>query len=218
MAVVFGLDTKSVRQKSQREITRLGGPSCDWLPWLDRTSPRSEESAVSRTLVMNAFIQIHFGAPVKVIETWIRKHGLLPHLSPSERELLAKADADLTAQEVTDLYWYIEALWALAWAGSLIPSLSIHLPVGEELARLMPNLQVDEPPDRLRSTFKLRPPAEIYQMLDLYFLAHWYARDGSLRGEETGPFNLDVIMERRKALEWVMNAEIPDWDQTPQDT
>jgi hypothetical protein len=167
---------------------------------------------------MNAVLQIHFGAPINVIESWITKHRLLPHLSHRERGILAKAAHDLTEQDDTDLYWYIEALWALAWVGSLIPNLPIDLPVGDDLAKFMPDLQVDESPNRLRSIFKLRDPAAIYQMLDQYYLAHWYARDGSLRNQETGAFNLDIIMERRKALEWTMDGEITDWDQTPENT
>lgn len=55
-------------------------------------------------------------------------------------------------------------------------------------------------------------------MLDLYFRAHWYARDGQLNGYPTAPFDLDIIMERRKTLEWLVDRSIEDWDDTPQDT
>lgn len=218
MAVVFGLDTNAIRAESQRVITALGGPACDWLPWLGRTKPRPADSVVSRALIMNAMIQIHFGAPIEVIRTWIETHGLTADLSRKERQILATPEADLGEQERTNLYWSIEALWTLAWIGSLIPEIPVEGPVGDELATLMPNLQVNEPPDRLRRTFRLRSPAAIYQKLDLYYLAHWYARDGALRKYDTAPFDLDVIMERRKALEWVMDAEIEDWDHTPDGT
>jgi len=49
-------------------------------------------------------------------------------------------------------------------------------------------------------------------MLDLYYRAHWYAREGSLKGFSTGVFNLDIIVERRKALEWISDSKIEDWD------
>jgi hypothetical protein len=48
-------------------------------------------------------------------------------------------------------------------------------------------------------------------MLDLYFRLHWWTRDGQLNGYETGDVRLDIIMERRKALEWVLDDSC-DWD------
>jgi hypothetical protein len=55
-------------------------------------------------------------------------------------------------------------------------------------------------------------------MLDLYYRAHWYARDGLLNGYATEPFNLDVIMERRRALEWISDRNLADWEDAPEDT
>ena len=69
-----------------------------------------------------------------------------------------------------------------------------------------------------RSAFRLRPDESLLPMLDLYYRSHWYARDGRLNGYATEPFNLDVIMERRKALEWASDSTIEDWDDTPEDT
>lgn len=218
MATLFGLETSDVRRESQQTITRLGGPVCDWLPWLDRTQPRSSVECARRALVMNAMIQIHFGAPVHIVKGWIDTNGLTGALSARERAILARSEHELSAQDVTDLFWYIEALWALAWVGGLIADLPIDRPVGSELASLMPNLQVSERADAFLRKFALRPPAEIYRQLDLYYLAHWYARDGQLNGHDTAPFSLDIIMERRKALEWVMDSTIEDWDATPADT
>jgi len=216
MATVFGLDTTEVRAESQRTISALGGPVCDWLPWLDRTEPRSADSIIRRALVMNALVQIHFGAPIAVIRGWIEHNSLVRDLSARESAILRKST--VTEQESTDLSWTLEALWALAWAGSFIADIAIEQPVGDTLASFLPNLQVNESPDRFANAFRLRSAAEIYRKLDVYYLAHWYARDGQLRGRDTRPFSLDAIMERRKALEWALDASIADWDDTPADT
>ena len=167
---------------------------------------------------MNATVQLYFGAPVAVVRSWIERHGLMEHLSRRERSILGKPDAELTEQELVDLFWYIEALWAFAWVGSLIRDIPLDAPVGDELASLLPDLKADETPRRFREAFRLRDPADLYRKLDLYYLAHWYARDGQLRNYKTDPFNIDSIMERRKALEWVLDETIPDWDETPAST
>jgi hypothetical protein len=218
MATIFGVDTGDVRRESQRTITSLGGALCDWLPRLDRTHPRDTLECARRALVMNAMIQIHFGAPTLIVKTWIEANALADSLSKRERTILATSDDELTDQDLADLFWYIEALWAFVWVGGLIDDLPIDRPVGSELASLMPDLRVGEAADGFLLKFAQRPAAEIYQQLDLYYLAHWYARDGQLNKRDTTPFSLDIIMERRKALEWVMDSTITDWDETPANT
>ncbi len=204
-----------VKAESERIIRALGGDVLDGLPWLDRTHPREAREVADRALVMNALLQIYFGAPTNVIDAWITSNDLRASLSRRESQILRKSNAELSEQEQTDLYWYLESLWTLAWAGRLIPDIPIPEPVGDSLASLLPDLQVGETGERFRSGFILRPFDEIYQMLDLYYRAHWYTRDGQLRGYDTGVFNIDLVMERRKALEWICNRQVADWDEAP---
>ena len=39
----------------------------------------------------------------------------------------------------------------------------------------------------------------------------WWTRDAGLKGEATGDVSEDVVMEQRKALEWIMDRK-SDWD------
>lgn len=166
---------------------------------------------------MHGMVQLAFNAPKQVIRAWLDENELSLALSRRERAMLAR-DEGLEEQERADLYWYIEALWAFAWAGSLIPQLSPVEPVGNNLAALLPDIRANETGNNFRSTFRLRPAEALLPMLDLYYRSHWYARNGQLNGYATEPFSLDVIMERRKALEWLSDDTIEDWDDTPADT
>ncbi len=58
---------------------------------------------------------------------------------------------------------------------------------------------------------RLRSHEELFRMLDLYYRLHWWTRNAQLTGQDTGEVRLDIIMERRKALEWIMDANC-DWD------
>jgi hypothetical protein len=167
---------------------------------------------------MHAVLQLAFGAPKAVIGRWLRENGLLSALSNREQGILASPDAELDSQTKTDLYWYIEAVWALVWVGSLIPELEVTKCVGGNLASLLPDLRTGASASGFRSRFALRSLPEVFRALDLYYRAHWYARDGQLHGYPTTPFDLHIIIERRKALEWVCDASINDWDETPDDT
>jgi len=212
------VDPKLVKAESEAQIKSRGGQICDWLPWLDHNTPREKEAVCNRALCMHAMIQIAFGAPRPVIRAWLERNRLLHALSSREQKVLESPEADLDPQTNSDLHWYIEAVWALVWVGSFIPDLEVTEPVGSNLASLLPDLRVNETGDAFRSRFELRPFSEVFRALDLYYRAHWYSRNGQLNGYSTAPFDLDRIMERRKALEWVSDVAIPDWDETPTDT
>jgi hypothetical protein len=211
------VDPQAVKAASEAEVLRLGGKVCDWLPTVEIESLRSMSEVADRTLAMHGMVQLAFNAPKEVIRAWLAQNGLLPALSHRERDILGN-EGELAEQERTHLYWYIEALWALGWAGSLIPNLSPIESVGSNLAALLPDIRVNESGSSFRTVFRLRPVESLFPMLDLYYRSHWYARNGQLNGYATEPFSLDVIMERRKALEWVSDSTIEDWDDTPADT
>ena len=212
------MDYRATKFKSEVIIRNLGGGVCDWLPIIDQSTPRESSTVADRALVLNAMIQIYFGAPAQVVGDWIKENHLGQALSRKDRLVLAADSREITEQQRIELYWYIEALWALVWSGQLIAELGIDQPVGDNLATLMPKLRINEDASDFRQRFVLRPFEDIYEMLDLYFRSHWYARDGQLKGYPTGSFDLDSIMERRRALEWIADRTVGDWEDTPDGT
>lgn len=207
------IDFELVKRENEAMIRAHGGETCDSLPLLDDDAlARDAQAAARRALVLNAMLQISFKAPIAVVRDWIASNGLDGELSSSERAILEKDDADLTEQERTDLYWYIEALWALTWAAGKVEDLAFNKPVGPELASLMPNLRENERGEAFMSQAKLRPRQELYRMTDLYYRLHWWTRTAQLHGEPSGDARLDIVMERRKALEWLLN-ENGTWDE-----
>jgi hypothetical protein len=160
---------------------------------------------------------ISFGAPVHVIRDWLRRHELVPFLSASEKAILNKEASEVTDQELTSLWWYIEALWALLWATRLVEKMPFTEPVPDTMASHCPNLQLNEGPARFTEHMELRSYDEIYKERDLYYRVMWCCRHFQLTGRTHPNFNMDVVMERRKALEWIMNSEL-EWDDVPMDT
>lgn len=164
-----------------------------------------------RAAIVCGLYHVYIGVLTKVIRRWLDDNGLMPHVSPEERILLQKSEADISAQEKCDLSWYVESLYALVWAGSIYDALDVEEYVPETLVNHTPNLQEDERADAFIGGLKIRSYNEIYKMLDLYSRASWYARDASLRGEESKNFDLSNIMARRRSLEWVFDADV-EWD------
>jgi hypothetical protein len=215
---VATIDPETVKRDSEAIIRDAGGEICDWLPFLNEDhKPRELDAVVRRALILNAMLQIYFKAPIAVIKDWITVNGLADDLSASEREILDKEDDDLTEQERINLYWYIEGLWTLVWAGQLIDELPFDEGVGNDLASLCPALQRNEDGSKLSKKMRLRSREELYRMHDLYFRLHWWTRNSQLTGKDTGAVRLDIIMERRKALAWLMDPDC-DWDNVEMST
>ena len=166
---------QGVKAESERVIKALGGRVCDWLPELERGELRTSAQAAERALALHAMIEIAFGAPTEVIAAWIRGNNLEASLSRQEQGMLARKRDQLSEEELSNLGWSMEALWALVWAGGLIEALRVERPVGDNPGLAAAGPPMNEDASSFRSRFALRPAEEIHAMLDLYYRAHWYA-------------------------------------------
>ena len=177
---------------------------------------RDEESVVARALILNAMLNIHFRAPTQIIAKWIERNELNSFLSEREKSILSRDNDKLAPQELIDLYWYIEALWALLWATKMVDTMDFTTPIPDTMAAICPNLQKNEGVEKFQK-MELRGYDEIYKERDLYYRVMWCARQWSLTGRRSEEFDLSRTLERRRALEWIMDAEL-DWDDVPQGT
>ena len=211
------IDTNEVKQRSEAAVLEAGGEICDWLPWIEFTKMRDDEEVISRSLILNAMLQIAFGAPTEVIANWLEHHELTTFLSESEQSILARQTEDLSEQERTNLFWYIEALWAFLWATKLVETINFTTNVPDTMAAKCPNLQQNEGTGKFAERMELRGYDELYRERDLYYRVMWHARQVSLKGNTDERFDMSRTMERRRALSWILDASL-DWDDVPQDT
>lgn len=64
---------------------------------------------------------------------------------------------------------------------------------------------------------KLRSETELLEKADLAYCLHWAIRDAELNGNPTpGSVPARVVVERRRALEWMLGEE--SWDDASLDT
>src|SRR3989344_9082385 len=135
-------DPQNIKLQSELKIRSLGGKTPDLLPVLEYEEMvvRSREEIIGRVSVMNALLAITFKAPVSVIKKWIENQKLNKFVTDKEMLVLQKINEELSQQELTNLYWYIEAIWALLWVGSMIFELPLDKRVGDNLINLAPNL------------------------------------------------------------------------------
>jgi hypothetical protein len=205
-------DPLKVKAASESAICAAGGEILETLPHigLEELDQRSNLSVARRALVLHVLVNMSFGAPPRVGHEWLSCYGLLDAVSRQELSLL-QGSAAMDEQHRNQLRWHIESLWAATWAGGLADDLSPTQPVQNSLASLFPSLRTAESPDSFLSRFHLRSLSELHEKLDLFYRAHWYARNCHLTGKDAGPFNLGVVQFRRQLLEWATHANV-DWD------
>lgn len=116
-----------------------------------------------------------------------------------------------TSEQVIDHVWRYEALSALWWALGRQEELSLATAICDvaELARSV--LSTDA--DAAIAGGQLRPLPAILDALDLHYRLHWLVRQARLDQREP-PADLDagVVLERHRALNWLVRFGEADWD------
>lgn len=213
----FGFNLNKIKSENTESLRRAGIEVIDHLPVLDDAEVRAETLVARRWIAMAALLQLHFKAPEAFIKEYLDENGLLEALSSEENEILNTGYENLNEQQKTNLYWTIEAIWALAWAGQKHESLTWNTGVEGSLASMLPNFAEKEAAQSFVASYRLRSKKELFSKLDMLYRAHWFARQRDLQGEKSTLVDLDIVMERRKALEWVCDAE-QEWDEISLDT
>lgn len=139
-------------------------------------------------------------------------------LLPKERLLIQNkytkdgCTDEFTRQDLADIVWTYEVYWSLIWALDLITDK--ELTNAENICdteKAMTSAFV-QPSNRLRNVEK------ILDMLDLFYCYHWACVEKQIRPEtETGKLNPEVVVERRRGLEWLISEET-DWNEISLDT
>ncbi|AMR26715.1 hypothetical protein A0257_06070 [Hymenobacter psoromatis] len=205
-----------IKADNEALIKQKGYRVNDWLPILEVSELRTISEIKGRMSVMNALLNIAFGAPIPIIKKWVETNNLGNHLSNTEKEILKKSNAKLTALEVNSLNWYLEALWGFMWLTEMIDTLSPEEYVGDNMASLLPNLKNGENNKKLEILSVTRPVIGVYKTLDYYYRLHWYCVDERLNGRQA-KLDEGLIYQRRKSLEWACN-KTNSWDEVEMGT
>jgi len=208
---------EKIKAKNTKELKAKGIEVIDHLPFLQHPEFREPKDIAKRMMILIALFQLYLGAPVEVIEKWINKNRLQEKMTEEEKQFLKADFEDLSEQNQTNIFWYIEAVWTFAWIGGLHNTLTLNTGVEDSLATMLPNIEKDESALTFINNYKLRSEYKIFDVLDKFYRAHWFARNNDLAGKASDKVDLDIIIERRKALEFVCYAK-DSWDEISLDT
>ncbi len=139
---------------------------------------------------------------------WMKEKNIDQLLSEKEREAIERKE--FTDEEKINFSWYQESLTAILWVLGFIKKLEDPInefDVEDYVDYLPPAVSIQEYFENISTVSK----ENIIKELDYYYLVHHLTR----RNENK--FNLSVVIERRKALEWIIDKNL-DWDNVSLDT
>ena len=116
-----------------------------------------------------------------------------------------------TKQDCLDMDWAYEANWALLWALGLIDDDIRNPNILADCEKAM-SLLKGSSLEKFKDCCRVRSLDEILDMYDLYYRYQWATNEICLQ-QEFNPtiINDDVIVERRRGLEWLLSPCADDW-------
>ena len=207
---------EKLRQENIAFLQKEGFPYNKNLPLLDiEECCKTEKEIADRINILHIFYAIYLEGKKskKFFYNLIKDEGWASHLSKSEKSLLN--GLFLKEKDVIQFSWLKENIFILLWsANNNIQNINKTDEI--DIAEIYQEIPPEMGYSNFIKSLELRPLHEILKELDLYYNLHWIAK----HSEELNlnkELNLSVIIERRKALEWVLDKTV-DWDDIVLDT
>lgn len=214
MVEVVGIDMKQIRQYSLRMAEEYGCATNPHLPLLDPPEMRPLDE------VFNRLLSMHIAAALACARdsdrfrdeavTWLKHEGAFESLVDEERKFLLDGTGD------PQIYIErIEGIWALAWVMNIVGVLTFAERCHPDFISLLPGRELGSS-HAIRARARLRPVEQVLQKLDIAYCLHWAIVHCRITGKEEPLLFPEVVIERRRALEWCLYPE--PWDEITLDT
>ena len=207
-----------IRKEVLDYLQQQGFPADLPLPVLDETRLRSPREVAERIIILYALVGLAHDASPRKLRKWLTENNIYPKMHPSERALFD--GSELSEQQLTDVSWLKEALYTLAWSGGLVEDEEFGLPFKDSLLdKVFPLMPPEVEVADFLDSLALLPEEKIFFQADLHYCLHWISRHHKIWGTLKAPrrLNTDVLVERRRAFEWLIDSAAP-WEEVTLDT
>lgn len=207
------MDLKKIRESSLIKARSLGYETNPDLPLLDEgLTLRSADEVICRSLALFAVVAGSYGFDKASAISWLKKEGAYSYLAESEKCFLVDGEGDSSY-----IQSQVEGLNAFAWSLGIVKQLEFDQICENNLIKLFPDIKNNGDSSAYRATAKIRDFELLVQACDLGYCLHWATVQAQLDGKNLpGDIGSHVIVERRRALEWMLCKD--DWDELNLDT
>lgn len=216
------------RKQGNMEVLRNRGvPVIDHLPELppaERVQLRGREEIAERAVTLLLLIQYACDVAQQneilesraLVQDLLAKYGVNQKLT--QREWYFLTNPQPAVQEAIQLSWQYEAYWVLLWALGIVEKLEFPDRICDCALAIQAVAECEDFSQFLAKA-KLRPAAEILDQADFIYRCDWacvYARIN--RQEPAAGLNPGVVLERHRALNWLIRHRDAEWDDVSMDT
>jgi hypothetical protein len=206
------------KARSEAHLRREGVVTNGALPVIDSASEaklRSADAIIERALALVVVARKGAGlAHLEVVETRDAL-GAAAFLSPDEKDFVD--DPSPSPTDKAQFAWRSECLGVMLWALGGVPELP--RPAKNADPGALVKHVIDQGAARLREGAHLRPAKEILDAADLAYRYDW-ACVAARMTSEAPPKGVDceVVVERHRALNWLIGYQGQEWDDVSTDT
>ncbi len=221
----------SVMEKRRKEtIKKLVSKDLDYcrsLPFIGDYKIYKTDNQICKRFIASLFFswraceyssdkQFYETEAKEVVEEAIEQFKLKRYLFPDEERMM---DKDCDEQTIVRVSWEIECCYALAWVLGIISTEEMeNYVVDVNYGSLFDFIKSFNNFSEIKAACTMRSYSEIMSMLDLYYNYHWVCVENRINPQaKSGNLNEEVIMERRRAIEWLITRD-RTWDDISLDT
>lgn len=214
------------RAESNEKIKKLGISCFEELPLIEDSTQASLKSIdeicrraiaclLSTQLAYDITQDNDYEESRELFYSLLKKYGVEDCLNEKEQKLFSNK---YQKQDAIDIVWTYEAYWSLVWALGLVENITYPYDICdcEKAIKLVGDTNSYE---EFKKQCHMRDVEEILDMLDLYYRYDWAVTEKRINPDTTniGLLNPDVVVERRRGLEWLI-CDTKDWNDISLDT
>ncbi|MFD3259930.1 DUF4272 domain-containing protein [Paenibacillus lentus] len=150
------------------------------------------------------------------VKGMLDKYGVTDFITGNEEELLLQEEP--SHQDALNITWQYEAYWVLIWALGLVESLDFPVEVCDCDFAIQSVSSCGSFEAFLAKT-SFRSGEEILNEADRIYRLHWACVNSRVKRENPpADMNESIVMERRRALFWLIGYGDEEWDHIRMDT
>jgi hypothetical protein len=212
------MDHSDVRKKTLDRLRSIGLPGIVPLPLLEPDlSVRKSAEVAQRANVLHMLYAVHLRGKSSARDFYglMKERGWDLFLTEHERRSLVTGE--VSDQDLIDFSWMKESCKVLLWAGTLVDDDLFEDFAECDFSAFYALIPPRRPFDEYLQAFHLRGEEVLVENVDFYYCLHWFFRDPARRRTPLKvPIKQSMVVERRRALEWVTHDVA--WDRVAMDT
>lgn len=206
------MNSREIRMLSLATAQDLGYPTNDELPLLDDVRiVRTLSETVERALCVYVAVAVAYGLDRTRAAEWSRSENIDQSLTANELAVLRGMPGAVEVMKKR-----VEALYVFAWSMGFLVDIDFRSVCPPTLVQIFPNLKVGRDSAEFRQRATLVADEDVAKKLDLAYCLHWATVETRLASRKSDVLAPSVIIERRRALEWLVSNE--DFEEISLDT